>query len=265
MKGPELLSKYTDTLKSRMGACIPGQRTVFRGHDLHAELMEMDWIELYVFGVTGRRFTADQVRLLHAIWVCTSYPDARIWNNRVAALAGSSRSTATLGISAALAVSEATIYGRGIDIRAIEFITSARTALENGAELGDCVKKELKRYRSIAGYGRPLASNDERIAPIMNLAHSLGLDIGPHVELAFAVNDYLLAGRWRLCMNYGALSAAICADLGFSTREYYLFGFPAFLAGIPPCCIESLENPEGTLFPLSCSHILYEGPPKRRW
>ena len=265
MNGPDLLQENSDRLKSSMGACFPGERAVFRGNDLHVELKDMDWIELYVFGITGRRFTPQQVRLLHAMWVCTSYPDARIWNNRVAALAGSARSTGTLGVAAALAVSEASIYGRGIDIRAIEFITCTHNALKNGAELTDCVKNELKKHRGIAGYGRPLASGDERIVPIMALAKSLGLDNGPHVRLAYAVDELLFSDRWRLRMNFGAIAAALCADLGLSPREYYLTGFPCFLAGMPPCYIESSQRPEGTLFPLSCAHILYEGPAKRQW
>lgn len=265
MNGPQLLQQHSDRLRSRMGACYPGERAVFRGHDLHAELKDMGWIELYVFGITGRRFTTEQLRLLDAIWAKTSYPDARVWNNRVAALAGSTHSTGTLGIAAALAVSEARIYGRGIDIRAIDFLMRTRTALDNGAELADCVKDELTKQRGIAGYGRPLASGDERIGPIMSLAGKLGLDDGPHLRLAFGVHEFLLAGRFRLCINYGAVTAAICADLGFSLHEYYLFAFPAFLAGMPPCYIESAERPEGTLFPLSCGHILYEGVPKRSW
>ena len=265
MNGPDLLQENSDRLKSSMGACFPGQRAVFRGHDLHAELKDMDWIELYFFGITGRRFIPEQLSLIHAMWVCTSYPDARIWNNRVAALAGSARSTGTLGIAAALAISEASIYGRGIDIRAFEFITYTRKALDNGAELADCVQSELKKHRGIAGFGRPLASGDERIVPIMDLARSLGLADGPHVRLAFAVDDFLFSGRWRLRMNYGAIAAALCADMGFMTREYYMFGFPVFLAGMPPCYIESAQRPEGTLFPLSCAHILYEGPAKRQW
>jgi len=265
MNGPDLLQEQADRLKSSMGACFPGERAIFRGHNLHVDLKDIDWVELYVFGITGRRFTPQQLRLMHAIWVYTSYPDARIWNNRVAALAGSTGSTGTLGIAAALAVSEAAIYGRGIDIRAIEFVTCTRMELDNGAELADCLQGELKKHRSIAGYGRPLASGDERIEPIMALARTLGLDDGPHVRLAFAVDELLLSGRWRLRMNYGAIAAALCADLGLSPHEYYLFMFPAFLAGMPPCFMESAERPEGTLFPLSCDHILYEGPSKRSW
>ncbi|MFD2272097.1 hypothetical protein ACFS07_15430 [Undibacterium arcticum] len=111
-------------MKSRMGAFFPGSHVIFRGHDLHAELKDMDWVELYVFGITGRRFSAEQLRLMHAIWTYTSYPDVRLWNNRVAALAGSARSTGALGVAAALAVSEASIYGGGISLRAIDFFDS---------------------------------------------------------------------------------------------------------------------------------------------
>jgi hypothetical protein len=252
-------------IKTRMGAAFVGSRAVFRGHDLHADLKDMDWVELYVFGITGRRFTKQQLKLLHAIWVHTSYPDARLWNNRVAALAGSARSTGNLGISAALAVSEASIYGRGIDIRAASFLVGTRKKLEQGACLADCVRAELEARRGLAGYGRPIAAGDERIAPMMALARGLDLDGGPHVQLAHAVEQFLLEGRWRWRMNYAALSAALTADLGLTPREHYQFTFPAFLAGMQPCFIEASERPAGTLFPLSCQHVNYMGQAKRPW
>jgi len=265
MNGPALLKKTIGRLKSRMGGFIPGERVVFRGHDLHSQLKDMDWVELYVFGITGRRFSREQLRLLHAMWSCTSYPDARLWNNRVAALAGSARSTGNLGAAAALAISEASIFGRGIDIRAIEFLIRTKKAIEDGRDLAECIREELGKHRSIAGYGRPLTSEDERIKPIMNLAQTLGLADGEHVRLAFAIEETLLAGRWRMRMNYAALAAAFAADMGFSPSEYYLYSFPAFLAGMQPCFIEAAERPEGTLFPISCEQILYEGQPKRSW
>lgn len=265
MNGPELLKQYAGSLKTAVGACFPGSRAVFRGHDLHADLKDMDWVELYVFGITGRRFSPGQIRMLHAIWVYTSYPDARLWNNRVAGLAGSARSTGNLGISAALAVSEASVYGRGIDVRVSDFLRRTRQRLDAGVELADCVRSEIDMYRGIAGYGRPMASGDERIAPIMTLARDLSLDDGPHVRLAFVVEQFLLAGRWRWRMNYAALAAALAADVGLTTREYYLYVFPAFLAGMQPCFVEATERPEGTLFPVACADVLYEGLPRRSW
>jgi len=265
MKRPQLLQDNAGIVKTRMGAAFVGTRAVFRGHDLHADLKDIDWVELYTFGITGRRFSKEQLKLLHAIWTCTSYPDPRIWNNRVAALAGSARSTGNLGMSAALAVSEASIYGRGIDIRAATFLVETRRRIAQGASLADCVREELEAHRGLAGYGRPITSGDERIVPMMGLVQSLGLDKGPHLQLAQAVEQHLLAGRWRWRMNYAALSAALTADLGLTPREHYLFGFPAFLAGMQPCFIEASERPAGTLLPLSCEQLAYEGHPKRPW
>lgn len=264
MNGPELLQQHTDILKSRMGACFPGKRAVFRGHDLHAELKNMDWVELYVFGITGRRFTPEQLRLLHAIWVNTSYPDARIWNNRVVALAGSARSTPTLALSASLAVSEAAIYGGYPSIRAFDFFLQACKRVEQGEQLEEVVHAEML-VRRIYGFGRPITSADERLAWLLGIARECNLDRGAHLKLSLKVEQILLADNKALQMNYAGLVAALAADLGFSIKEFHLFRFPMTLAGMPPCFIESAERPEGTLFPLSCAHILYEGAPKRQW
>jgi len=265
MKGPQLLEEHVGRLATRMGAVFPGERAVFRGHDLHASLKDLDWLELYLFGITGLRYTPQQMKVLHALWAYSSYPDARIWNNRVAALAGTARSTGTLGIAAALAVSEAQLYGWGSVLRASEFLIRAKDRVDAGADLSELVRAELKRQRGVAGYGRPLVSADERIAPMMALVRELGLDSGPHLKLAFEVERILLAGRWRLRMNYAALSAALAADFGLSARESYFFGIPGFLGGMPPCYLEAAEKPAGQLFPLPCRVMLYEGVPRRQW
>lgn len=261
----ETLKSHMGRIKSRMGRFFPGQRVVFRGANLHRDLKGIDWVELYLFGITGRRFTEAQVRLLHMIWTHTSYPDARIWNNRVAALAGTARSSSTLAMSAALAVSEAHIYGGGAVFEAVSFLIETRRRTDAGEALEDCVLKHLAAYRRIAGYGRPIINGDERITPTMALAAELGFDKGPHVTLAFEVETYLVSSRHRMRMNYAAISAALGADLGLSPREFTLFMFPVFLAGMPPCFIEASENPEGALFPTPCDGIQYEGRDKRSW
>ncbi|MFG6461571.1 hypothetical protein ACG04Q_08315 [Roseateles sp. DXS20W] len=259
------LEQHAGVLRSRMGGAFVGERAVFRGRDLHADLADMDWLALYVFGITGQRYTPAQLKVLHAIWVYTSYPDARIWNNRVAALAGSARSSGNLGVAAALAVSEAEIYGRGIDIRAATFIQRAARVRAAGGSLDDCIRDELKQHRAIAGYGRPIAAGDERIAPMTRLLEREGLADGEHLTTARAVEQQLQAGRWRLKMNYAAMAAALTADMGFTPRQHYQFTFPAFLAGMQPCYIEASEQPAGTLLPLACDHVRYEGPAARAW
>ena len=264
--GPELLRENVGRVKSRVGGCFVGSHVMFRGEDLHAELANARWIDVYLFGITGRRFGEAQLRLLEAIWSYTSYPDARIWNNRVAALAGSSRSTGNLALSAALAVSEAAIFGRGIDIRASDFLIRTRAELAAGGELGPWVRRELSERRSLAGYGRPISNRrDERLDPILTLARSLALADGPHVQLAHDIERFLLESRLRMRMNYGAIAAALATDLGLSPREYYLYMHSAFLAGMPPCYLDASERPANTLLPLACDGVAYDGPAKRPW
>lgn len=267
MKQRNLLADWTGPLRTEMGGCFPGERAVFRGHDLHTELHDADWLDLYVFGICGRRHTPAQIKVLHAIWVNTSYPDARLWNNRVAALAGSARSTGILGISAALATSEAAIYGRQIDLAIADFLTRAQSAVAAGRALEEIVAEELRINRGIGGYGRPLANAapDERNAVVLALAGREGLGDGEYVRLAFAIEEILLAGRWRMRMNYAAIAAALALDIGLSPREYYLYLLPAFLAGMPPCYIEAGSRPEQTTFPLPCPALIYQGPSRRPW
>ena len=265
MNGPEYLSQKAGKLQTAMGGFFPGSHVVFRGQTLHGDLKDMDWLALYVFGICGRRFTAEQRQLMNALWTYTSYPDARIWNNRVAALSGSARSTGNLGLAAALAISEAHIYGRGNEVQAITFFIATQQRLAAGDELATCLQDEMKTHRRIAGYGRPLVNADERIAPIMARAAELGLNQGPHIRLAFAIERFLLDSGRNLRMNYGAVVSAFGADLGLSPEEFYLFMFPSFLAGMPPCFLEARHGVEGSLFPLRCADIAYDGPSARPW
>jgi hypothetical protein len=265
MRGPEFLLQRVGRLKSRMGGVLPGSHAVLRGIDLHSAFADAEWMDIYMFGITGRRFSRAELALLQSIWTYTSYPDARIWNNRVAALAGSTRSTGVLGISAALAVSEATIFGGGTYFPAISFLKRTNQEMQAGGNLADCVMRELRTRRGIAGYGRPITSKDERVAILLGRANELRLDRGPHLALALRIDQYLLERRLRLRINYAAVGAALLADLGVSPREFYLYGYPTFLAGIPPCYSEAVEEPEGALFPMRCMDILYLGHPRREW
>jgi hypothetical protein len=264
MKGPDVLAEHSGVLRTRMGACWPGTRAVFRGHDLHSELGGMGWVELYLFGITGRRFSPAQIRLVEALWTHTSYPDARLWNNRIAALSGSARSSANLGVCAALAASEATVYGGGAGIRAMGFLVRTVKAIEAGGDRMALILAEI-RQRRIYGYGRPINSEDERIPWLTALAKQLGLADGPHLALAIEVEGILVARNAALKMNYAAVHAALLADMGISIREYQLLRIPTFLAGMPPCQIEATEKPEGALFPLRCEDVVYEGAERRTW
>lgn len=264
MSGPDTLQKHTEKFITNVGGAFVGERAVFRGKDIHEDLMHMNFMMLTTFGITGKPWTPEQVKLWDAFFVMTSYPDARIWNNRVAALAGTTRSTPAAAMSAATAISEATIYGRQNEAKVIYFLTRTYKYLQEGIDLDECIKLQYDREKKYPGYGRPIAANDERIGPAMKLAEELGFHEGPHVKLAFEIEQRLLASK-GLKMNFGALVSAFAADFGMSPTEFSLFLFPAFSAGMHPCYLEALEKPAGALFPVSCENVKYTGVENRSW
>ncbi|MCU6501962.1 hypothetical protein LPN04_29640 [Rugamonas sp. A1-17] len=263
-RGPSVLRQHAGRLPTAVGGAFPGTHAIFRGHDLHRDLGGLDWVDLYAFGITGRRLKPEQIEMLHGIWVNTSYPDARLWNNRAAALAANSRSSPTMGMVAALAISEATVYGGQAGLWALDFLQQALIRVQDGEDLERLVLKHAREHR-IHGYGRPINSTDERLPWLMALAAKLGLANGPHVTLAFEVEKVLLRHYPKLRMNYAALHAALVSDMGLSAQEYQLLRIPTFMAGIAPCFVEAAEKPEGALFATSCDAVRYHGHPLRKW
>lgn len=265
MNGPHILAEHADAFRTKVGAAFPGSRAVFRGHDLHRDLKDMDWLSLCAFGIFGRHVPAAQLRLFSSVWVWTSYPDARLWNNRVAALAGTTRSTPNLAISAAQAVTEATIYGRGNEFRALDFFLKTQQALQSGATLADHLEHFLRNGGRMAGYGRPISSTDERVPLTIGMARELGLADGPYLALAFDIDRYFESTGRPLRMNLSALLSAFAADFGWSPREFNMLMFCTFLAGMYPCYLEAADKPPGAMFAVRCADVRYEGVARRDW
>ena len=257
---------YENNWETEIGASFPGERVVFRGKDLFSELINFSWMQVLLLGITGREFSADQARLFEGIWVISaSYPDPRIWNNRVAALAGTSRSTGSLAISASLAVSEATNYGQRPLIKAIDFLGDTFRRVQVGEKLEDIVLTELKSKRMLAGYGRPIINKDERIKPLLELAMKFGCRDGEHVSLALEIEKILERNNYPYKLNAAGMDAALAADQGMTPEEFYHFMSLCFTAGFHPCFIDTQSSGEGMFFPLRCEFVLYQGANNRQW
>lgn len=256
--------KHEDTIITRMGKGFLGERVVYRGKDLHHQLKDSQWLELFAYGITGREFTDNELKLLNFIWVSTSYPDKAIWPNHITALAASSRSTASLALSIGMTVFEASIYGGKPMKVGIDFMIRAVQKQHMGIELKEIIESELLQHKVIFGYGRPLANIDERVPHVINFAKKLGLADGEHLKLALDVAQFMHSSK-GLRINGAAITCALGADLGFTPDEFHLFTTPLVIAGMPPCFIEAKENPEGSFLPIRCDRISYTGISKRTW
>jgi hypothetical protein len=261
------LLEYENHWPTRMGGAIIGQeRVVIRGKDLFTDLSHYSWHQLLLFMITGREFDDKQAQFLDRLWaMCISYPDPRIWNNRIAALAATNRSTASLGVGAGVAVSEAKIYGGQATLAAIQFIRKTYSQLQQNNSLDDLLKEELKQQRRIAGYGRPVTDRDERVEHVKQVIKEFEYELSDHAKLAFEIEQKLEQGRLRYKMNIAGLVGAIAIDMGFSDKEYYYWLINGYNAGLIASYVDAREKPQGALFPLRCEKINYLGFKDREW
>lgn len=266
MQGPKQLLDCEDRWETEMGAWFAGERVVCRGKNLFSEFQGKRWMELLLFGITGREFDENEILLFEQIWVLsTNYPESRIWNNRISTLAGSSKAIPSLAAAGSIAVTDAKILGVSPVGRAVEFFVRAGNTVAQGGDVEEIALKELRKNRVLAGYGRPIIQKDERIEPLLTIAKKLGFGDGYYVNMAFEIERLLIKNRLRMCMNVGALVSALVADRGLNKMEAECWISLAFSAGNIFCFIDGLSQKEGSFFPLRCERISYEGIPHRKW
>lgn len=268
MSGPDILLQNEGPLRTKMGACFPGKRAVFRGQDLHSTFKNADWFDFCVYSITGRRLTQPELNVLQGIWIYTSYPDVRLWNNRVASLAASARSTGAQGLAAGIACSEAAIFGKQPDMAICDFLARALPRVEAGELLADLIGEEIKNHKVVMGYGRPVAAVyvDERIPVTLELMKHEGVALGKHMLLALEIEKELGKRLGRpMLMAYSTPVTAIPLDMGFSIREVYLYLQLNFYVGMLPCVIDAMDRPEGVTYPMRCERVKYDGPEARQW
>ena len=267
MNAPHPLEKFCETLSTRMGKAFPGERAVFRGHNLHSDLQNMSWFELYMFGISGKKLSKSEIHLLDANWACTCYPDARLWNNRVVALAGSARSTSALALAAGGAITEAQIYGLQAMHLCADFLVRAQKKLDEGMQLEVIIEEEIRLHKYIKGFGRPIAAQevDERMPTLFRVMQEEGMQQGKYVQLVFQIEKCLIQMGKDMHANYAAIVAAVPLDFGLTVRETLCYLYNIVHGGMPPVYLEALERPAGATFPLKCEQIKYQGPPDRVW
>lgn len=257
------LENFEEKWNTHLGAWHPGVGVTLRGRDLFTskKLKKSGWLGQILFSLTGRNFKSKHIKLFSEMWrLSTSYPDPRIWNNQVATLTGTARSTPYLGVGGAIAVSQAEIYGGRPFVRCFDFLLRAKKEIKlNNTPLIKIIEKELREtkqeygYSRIYGFGRPLVTGDERIKPIRKLLKKHKSD--SYVELAFRIEKIVQKKPYHLQMNVAALLSAYAADQELTVRQFSTLMTLCFTAGFLACYQDASEHQEGSFFPIRCESI----------
>jgi len=260
----ERYARHRDRITSKSGGWTIGGTATLHGYDIHQELgRHASWMQVMLLSSTGRLVSSSEGRFLEKTFILTGYPDARLWCNRVAALAGTSRCSATSSLAAGVASAEARIYGRQADYKAAHFLVQARRVheAEGAAGLQAFVMERRRRKQTIFGFGRPLLRADERIVPLGEEGAKLGIPEGEHLKVAREIEAML--EPHKIIMNYGGYVMARLLDLGFNPQEIYRILTLTFYTGLVPGYTEAYDNEPGTFLPIACEDVLYEGVSER--
>lgn len=261
-----LWEQYRGKIRNTKGGWILGEAIYNHGFSMMDELVgHTSYFQVLILNITGRLPEKNISDWTEASFICLSWPDPRIWCNKIGALAGTSRTSSTAAVSAGTLAADSRMYASGAMLEGAEFIISALNAKNNGTSTHSIVQTELARKShkatskaAIMGYARPLATGDERVVAMERVRNALNFPIGPHLRLAFEIEN-LLMDTHNECMNILGYCAAFMADQGFTATEITRIYSLWVSSGIHACYAEYCDRPPGTFLPLRCDDIDYQG------
>ena len=249
------------------GRWLPGTGVTSHGYSILDELVgRVSYFQLLIMHVTGVMPEKRLADWLEAIYISLSWPDPRMWPNQIGSLGGTMRVSPVAAVCVGTLASDSGIYGPGTIVNSTEFITQALRLQGEGCSVEEIVEKHGRgpngKLRA-PGFIRPFAKGDERVVPMQGIAEALGYPIGPHLSLAYAIQDYLYEHHYE-SMNLAGYIVAFLSDQGFSVAEIYRVCSLCVNAGVMACYAEAADHPPESFLPLRCEDIDYCGKPERR-
>lgn len=244
------------------GGWVVGEAVYNSGYSMMDDLVgRVSYFQVLVLNVTGRLPERRLAEWMEAVFICMSWPDARIWCNQIGSLAGSLRATPVASVCAGVLASDSPMYGVTPLVAASRFIVEALRRRKQGKSVAAIVGEQRRRPGAkpvIVGYARPIATGDERIPAMERVAEKLGFAVGEHLSLAYEIEKELLA-RYQETMNIAGYMAAFLSDQGFTATEIYRLFSMLVNAGVHATYVEAVERPPESFFPLRCEDIDYQG------
>ncbi len=262
----DYLDARRNRIVSRTGGWFPGRGVFSHGYSMLEELVgEKSYFQILILNSTGRLVDRPLADWLEAIYGCLSWPDPRIWCNQIGALAGAARASVVAATSLGCLATDSRTYGVFPLIEGAKFIRHAMALAERGLTAEEIVKQQVAASGGklhIVGYIRPIAKGDERLETMEKVGRRLGFEPGPHMRLAYEIEQVLLRDHGE-GMNINGYMSAFLADQGFTPDECYRMHALLVASGVTACYLDTYARPPDTFLPLRCTDIAYQGQARR--
>lgn len=254
---------YRRSIRTHIGKWLGGEEVIVRGHRLLEDLLpQLSFMQLQLLNITGRLVNAPLAQWLEKSFFMVSYPDARIWCNQIAALAGANRASPVAAATAACLAADSRAYGSSqTQWLAMVTLRDLRRDYQEGAPLAELVARFPIKHGvpAIMGFARPTAKPDERLEPMRKITTQLGFAYGRHMIFAGQLADFLKA-EFGADMNIAGFMAAFLLDQDFTPEEIYQVRALAVANGAMACYGDRLGQAEFTFLPQRCNDVAYTGP-----
>jgi citrate synthase len=262
----DLWDKKRASIRTKRGGWIRGKRIVSHGYSLLDDLVgKKTYFQIFLLSILGKLPERRLADWFEAEYSCMSYPDARIWCNQIGSLAGTCKTSPSAGTLAGVLASDSTMYGPGTVADTYVFLTDAIKEFQAGYTIEEITVRRSRRRGTkpiIPGFGRPLATGDERVNTMETVAKNLGFEVGRTLQLAYQIENFLLETHGE-SMNLATYTVAFLMDMGFDLTQIQESLSFMVASGVAACFMEAFENPSESFLPLRCDDIEYTGPDAR--
>ncbi|MEN8129290.1 MAG: hypothetical protein ABFS45_03660 [Pseudomonadota bacterium] len=254
------------TIHTRKGGWRIGKGVLSHGYSLLDELVGYaSYFQVMMLNVTGKLPQLSLAQWVEAAYICLSWPDPRIWCNQIGSLGGTVRTTPVAAVCAGTLAGDSRMYGQGTVISATKFIAIALEKKRQGHTVEQIIEEQCRgsgNTLQIPGYARPIAKGDERVVAMERVTESLGYSPGPHLQLAYQIQE-VLSDRCGESMNLSGYIVSFLTDQGLSPDEIYRVGSLIVSGGVHACYSEAADREPESFLPLRCDDIEYCGVSER--
>lgn len=254
--------KRRGKIVSATGGAKLGKDVMVHGVDLLNDFMQNhSYFEYLVFAITGEKPNPSFAKWMESAFLCTSWPDPRIWCNRVAAYLGDAHGSPAAAVAASALAQDSEMYGGRTALESVKFLLEAQQERKNGSTIAEVVDTRVAKTRGqflIKGYARPMVKYDERVVALREYARKLGIEEGPHVTLAFEIEDYILE-KYEERINIAGLISAVCCDHGYTPRQVHWWFSLCTVSGALACYADACDRPENSFMPMRVDDVEYHG------
>lgn len=254
--------KYRGEIYSSRGGWTVGQGIMTHGYSLLDDIHgKCSMFQVMIMNVTGELPDKRIADLVEGLFITSSWPDSRIWCNKIGTFSAQTRTSITNAIAAGGLAGDGKIYGPGTGHSIGPFLDKAyQHIIINNQPVRDFIENHAYKNGKLhaPGFARPLAKGDERIPAMRKLANKLEFQVGPYQKMVNEMEKYLSEKEGE-GLNLSGFFTAFMLDQGFEIDQIMGITAMAVTGGIYAAYFEYINQPPEAFLSLRVEDIEYVG------